>query len=119
MVSVFLLDEFIFKQQRFNLLNHIFPQQAAEKGLKAAAFMVDSGRARHHRLESIAATTGRSDLQSLASDLSFLHGSAELRYPDRWCYPGIPHDKYNEDGAEKAMQITENLLEVVKKLVQG
>ena len=81
--------------------------------------MVDSGRARHHRLESIAATTESSDLKGLASDLSFLGGSAELRYPDRWCYPGIPHDKYNEDDAEKAIRITENLLEVVEKLVQG
>eukprot|EP00112_Aurelia_sp_Birch-Aquarium-sp1_P008740 Seg1971.4 transcript_id=Seg1971.4/GoldUCD/mRNA.D3Y31 product=Sacsin protein_id=Seg1971.4/GoldUCD/D3Y31 len=91
--------------------------QAAEKGLKAAAFMVDSGRAQHHFLSSIAATTGRSDLQSLANELSFLRGSAELRYPDRWCYPVVPHDKYNENDAEKARQITENLLQIVDRLV--
>eukprot|EP00794_Sanderia_malayensis_P013906 gene13906-15355_t len=92
--------------------------QAAEKSLKAAVFMKDFGRIDHHFLYAIALRTGNQLLVGLTRQLeSLLSSSSHMRYPDRWCPPEIPHDKYNEDKALKALKIAEGIVREVEHIV--
>ena len=80
--------------------------------------MKDSERANHHHLGQIAKATENSLLPRLAIELeSLLVGSAALRYPDRWCYPGIPHDKYDKEKAQMALKITQQIMVEVESIV--
>ena len=92
--------------------------QAAEKFLRSAVYMKDSKHYNHHFLGTIAFATENSTLQDLAGQIeSLLRGSAALRYPNRWCYPSIPHDKYDATTAEKALKVVKEIFTEVDKVV--
>eukprot|EP00795_Rhopilema_esculentum_P000721 gene721-10435_t len=92
--------------------------QAAEKALKAAAYMKKDCRSRHHRLRHIAMLSGQNTLEIAAAELEGLvKGSTAMRYPDQWIYPEIPHDKYNSQMAKEAIEITGKILDEVNKIV--
>ena len=92
--------------------------QAAEKFLRAAVYVKDAQVYNHHFLRIIASATGNTQLQTWADQIeSILTGSAALRYPNRWCYPDIPHDKYDKSKAEQALQIAEQISQEVDRIV--
>ena len=80
--------------------------------------MKDAKDYRHHFLRTIASATENKLLADLADEIeSLLTGSAALRYPNRWCYPDIPHDKYDKSKAEQALQIAEQISREVDRIV--
>ena len=40
-----------------------------------------------------------------------------MRYPDRMCFPKIPHDVYTYDDATTARELTRQILERVKNFI--
>eukprot|EP00794_Sanderia_malayensis_P000048 gene48-642_t len=94
--------------------------QAAEKGLKSAVHAIDGKRLNEHNLSIIARYINDCELSRLAGSLEALLGSStKLRYPDRWCYPDIPHTKYDKEMAKQALDITRLLMEKVKMLLSN
>jgi len=92
--------------------------QAAEKFLRSAVYIRDATEYNHHFLETIASATENTTLTYLAGQIeSLLQSSAALRYPNRWRYPCIPHDKYDAATAEEALRITEKIFKEVEKIV--
>ena len=80
--------------------------------------MRDATEYNHHFLRTIASATDNTTLIDLAGQIeSLLQGSAALRYPNRWRYPCIPHDKYHAATAEEALRITEKIFKEVEKIV--
>ncbi len=93
--------------------------QAAEKGLKAAVYTIDAKRLNTHDLRVIAQDTQNSYVEQLALRLECLIGSStKLRYPNRWCYPAIPHTQYSRETALEALEITEKLMNEIRKIVE-
>ena len=82
--------------------------------------MIDTKDYHHHKLQLIASATKNTLLESLANQIeSLLTGSAALRYPNRWCYPDIPHDMYGENKAEEAIRIAEKISMEVGRIVNN
>ena len=111
-----------FIGDRSKLLSPFLPLlylvQAAEKFLRSAVYMKDSKHYNHHFLRAIASATENSTLEDLAGQIeSLLRGSAALRYPNRWCYPSIPHDNYDQSKADKALKIAKKTFEEVDRIV--
>jgi len=93
--------------------------QAAEKSLKAAVYMKHYSPISHHFLRQIASTTNNSRLDRLAGQLeSLLKSSSALRYPDRWLFPGIPHEKYDENMANEAIHIAQEIVNEVENIIE-
>jgi len=93
--------------------------QAAEKFLRSAVYMKDSRHYNHHDLRFIASRTENVTLIHLADQIeSLLVGSAALRYPNRWCYPCIPHDKYDVLTSKKALKIVKEIFKEVDKIIK-
>ena len=104
-----------------DILNEILSgQQAAEKSIKAAIFMRNYEGISHHNLGQLAAVTGNSELIFYGNRMeSLLRGSSAMRYPDRWCPPSIPHDKYDEQKAVDALDIAERIVDEVEKIIDN
>ena len=90
--------------------------------MRAVVFTVDSERARQDPsgdiLTTIALLTDSNDLLTLARELDALLGnSAAMRYPNNWCYPATPHDKYNDHTANEASRVVGRLLNEVERLI--
>lgn len=82
--------------------------------------MKDAKDYNHHYLRSIANATENNRFESLADQIeSLLTGSAALRYPNRWCYPAIPHDKYDKNKAEEAIRIADEISLEVERIVNN
>ena len=104
----------------FNFINPIYFTQAAEKYLRAAVYMKDAKDYNNHVLRRIASATENTRLENLADQIeSLLTGSAALRYPNRWCYPDIPHDMYDENKAEEAIRIADNISQEARKIFEN
>ena len=81
--------------------------------------MKDYSRISHHFLNQIASTTNNSRLVRLARQLeSLLKSSSALRYPDRWLFPGIPHEKYDENMANEAIRIAQEIVNEVENIIE-
>ena len=97
----------------------LFFLQAAEKFLRSAVYMKDSRHYNHHDLRFIASRTENVTLIHLADQIeSLLVGSAALRYPNRWCYPCIPHDKYDVLKSKEALKIVKEIFKEVDKIIK-
>ena len=82
--------------------------------------MKDYRQIRHHFLNQIASETDNSILISRAREMeSLLTGSSALRYPDQWPFPGIPHEKYDENKAKKALGIAREIVDEVKNIIDN
>lgn len=89
--------------------------QAAEKALKAAQFKVDASRVDVRNLVENSIGLDDSEMTQLASQLQTLLGdSTRMCYPDRTCYPKIPHDMYSNQMAVKALKIAKTIVERVR-----
>jgi len=90
--------------------------KAAEKALKAAQFTINAdAKSLTHHLRLIAIHLGDAELVTQASSLEILVGnSTRMRYPDCVSFPRIPDDIYTKDMATTAIEITRQILEIVK-----
>ena len=82
--------------------------------MKAALFAINADKSMDHNLRILASDLEFDGIQELASMLEQLLGSSsKLRYPDRWPFPKIPHDKYTSGMADKAVIITREIIDKV------
>ena len=89
--------------------------QAAEKALKAAQYTIDANKTSVHDLVDNCNDLGDSQLTGLATDLERLVvRSARMRYPDQVSFPKIPNEVYTAQMAERALQLSENILVRIK-----
>ena len=86
--------------------------------MKAAQYSKDANKTSVHNLSDNARGLGDAVLSSLASQLECLvGGSARMRYPDRTCFPRIPHDEYSFEMAQTAQECAENILAGAKRFI--
>ncbi|KAK3611578.1 hypothetical protein CHS0354_018093 [Potamilus streckersoni] len=92
-------------------------QQATEKALKAAIYAKDANKVdlKSHQLDSIATKGGLSqDLVHLAMNLqSCLGKHTRMRYPDPIARTPIPSELYTDVQARIALEIAENVVQLV------
>ncbi|KAL3892284.1 hypothetical protein ACJMK2_004503 [Sinanodonta woodiana] len=92
-------------------------QQATEKALKAAVYAKDANKVdlKSHQLASIATKGGlNQDLVQLAMSLqSCLGEHTRMRYPDPIARTPIPSDLYTDEEARNALEIAENVIQLV------
>ncbi|VDI48676.1 Hypothetical predicted protein [Mytilus galloprovincialis] len=89
-------------------------QQATEKAVKAAQYATDANEVQrsHFFIDNI--PNGDESLSTLCRELSPLVGHINsLRYPDN--YSPIPAERYNRDGATKALCLTDKILTYVSE----
>ncbi|XP_071133529.1 sacsin-like [Mytilus edulis] len=89
-------------------------QQATEKAVKAAQYATDANEVQrsHFFIDNI--PNGDESLSTLCQELSPLVGHINsLRYPDN--YSPIPAERYNRDGATKALCLTDKILKYVSE----
>ena len=88
--------------------------------MKAAQYSKDANKTNVHNLSDNACGLDDPELSSLASLLDSLVGdSTHMRYPDRTCFPDIPHDVYSFKMAQEAQKHAENILAGAKKFIDA
>ncbi|CAC5394477.1 unnamed protein product [Mytilus coruscus] len=89
-------------------------QQAAEKAVKAAQYATDANEVQRSHFFSDNIPNGDKSLSTLCLELSTLVGHINsLRYPDN--YSPIPAERYNRDGATKALCLTDQILTYISE----
>ena len=97
----------------------LFIQQAAEKALKAAQYLVHFSRDNYHDLCTLACTLD-TNIRDLALKLEVLLGSnAHMRYPDLWPAPTVPHDHFDSKKAEDAVALASEIVNIVEEKVSS
>ena len=88
--------------------------------MKAAQYSKDADKTSVHNLRDNARGLDDIELSNLASLLESLVGdSTRMRYPDRTCFPDIPHDVYSSEMAQKAQEYAKNILARAKRFIDA
>ena len=88
--------------------------------MKAAQYSKDADKTNVHNLRDNARGLDDIELSNLASLLESLVGdSTRMRYPDRTCFPDIPHDVYSSEMAQEAQEYAKNILARAKRFIDA
>ena len=88
--------------------------------MKAAQYSKDANKTSVHDLRENACELDDTELSRLATLLESLVGdSTRMRYPDRTCFPDIPHDVYSLAMAQKAQEYAENILAGANRFIDA
>lgn len=95
--------------------------QAVEKALKAVLYCRDanSDGLQSHSLPQLARQTSDASLLQLAQKLESQIGPhTRMRYPDVVASPKVPADVYQDDDVCMALDVAEDVVEHVRRLIQ-